>query len=59
VALGRDWWPEVRATAEGDQGARAVLAAHPDLLVQVECSDVGSGLDVDRPDDLTTYQDPG
>jgi CTP:molybdopterin cytidylyltransferase MocA len=57
VVLGRDWWPEVRATAAGDQGARAVLAAHRDVLVQVECSDVASAADVDRPGDLTTYRD--
>jgi nicotine blue oxidoreductase len=59
VALGRDWWPEVRTTAEADQGARAVLAAHPDLLVQVECSDVASAADVDLPGDLTAYRDGG
>ena len=57
VLLGRDWWPEVRATARGDQGARAVLAAHPDVLVPVECSDVASAADVDRPSDLTAYRD--
>ena len=57
VVLGRGWWPEVRATAEGDQGARAVLAAHRDELVPVECSDVASAADVDRPSDLTTYLD--
>ena len=57
VAIGRDWWPEVRASTAGDQGARAVLAAHRDVLVEVECSDVASGHDVDRPGDLATYRD--
>ena len=57
VVLGRDWWPEVLATAEGDQGARAVLAAHRDVLVPVECSDVASAADVDRPRDLRAYRD--
>lgn len=57
VVLGRDWWPEVRATAAGDEGARAVLAAHRDVLVPVECSDVATAVDVDRPGDLTTYRD--
>jgi CTP:molybdopterin cytidylyltransferase MocA len=57
VVLGRDWWPEVRTTVAGDQGARAVLAAHRDVLVQVECSDVASAADVDRPGDLTTYRE--
>ena len=59
VVIGRDWWPEVRAAAEGDRGARAVLAAHPDVLVRVECSDVASAVDVDRPGDLATYRDGG
>ena len=57
VVLGQDWWPAVRATAVGDQGARDVLAAHRDVLVQVECSDVASAADVDRPGDLTTYRE--
>ena len=57
VVLGRDWWPEVLSTAEGDQGARAVLAAHRDVLVPVECSDVASAADVDRPRDLRAYRD--
>ena len=59
VAIGRDWWPEVRATAEDDQGARAVLAAHRDDLLLVECSDVASGADVDLPGDLAAYRDDG
>ena len=59
VVLGGDWWPEVRATAEGDQGARAVLAAHRDVLVPVECSDVAHAADVDRPADLATYRGRG
>jgi len=56
VVLGRDWWPEVRMTAGGDQGARVVLAAHRAVLVQVECADVASAADVDRPGDLATYR---
>ena len=37
--------PGVIATAEGDQGARAYLAAHPHELV--ECGDLATGHDVD------------
>ena len=57
MVIGRDWWPRCAPTAEGDHGARAVLAAHREALVPVECSDVASGADVDRPGDLTTYRD--
>ena len=47
VLLGRDHWPGVIDTATGDNGAREYLTAHPPLLV--ECGDIGSGEDVDRP----------
>lgn len=45
VLLGRDHWAGVRAGARGDAGAREYLRDRPVRLV--ECSDVGSGLDVD------------
>ncbi|GAA5142957.1 nucleotidyltransferase family protein [Nocardioides marinquilinus] len=48
VVLGRDHWDGVLATATGDQGARAYLAAHDVALV--ECGDLATGHDVDaRP----------
>lgn len=46
VLLGRDHWPGVRASATGDQGARAYLATHDVTLV--ECGDLATGHDVDR-----------
>ncbi len=46
VLIGRDHVPGVIATAEGDQGARAYLGAHPHELV--ECGDLATGVDVDR-----------
>jgi CTP:molybdopterin cytidylyltransferase MocA len=52
VLLARSHWPEVIATAAGDQGARAFLRAHPDLLTLVECGDTGSPDDIDTPADL-------
>jgi nicotine blue oxidoreductase len=56
VLLGRDHWPGVRDGARGDAGARSYLAArHVDL---VECGDVGSGEDVDRPDQLGAAATP-
>jgi CTP:molybdopterin cytidylyltransferase MocA len=49
VLLGRDHWAGVIATATGDQGARAYLRGH-DVLA-VECGDLATGADVDRPRD--------
>jgi nicotine blue oxidoreductase len=54
VLIGRAHWPEVLASAVGDTGARLVLAAHADEVVTVECGDVATDADVDRPEDLPT-----
>ena len=51
VLLAREHWPEVIETATGDQGARAFMRAHPDLVTLVECGDTG------RPDDIDTQAD--
>lgn len=51
VLLAREHWSEVIETAAGDQGARAFLRAHPDLVTLVECGDTG------RPDDIDTRAD--
>jgi CTP:molybdopterin cytidylyltransferase MocA len=48
VLLGRQHWAEVIASAQGDRGARDWLAGRSDLTV-VDCSDLASGIDVDRP----------
>jgi CTP:molybdopterin cytidylyltransferase MocA len=52
VLLAREHWPEVIATATGDQGARAFLRARPELVTLVECGDTGRPDDVDTPADL-------
>ena len=49
VLLGRDHWAGVVATATGDRGARDYLEAHQHL--SVECGDLATGADVDRPTD--------
>lgn len=49
VLLGRDHWAGVVATATGDRGARDYLKEHPPLLV--ECGDLATGRDVDRPEE--------
>ena len=51
VLLAREHWPEVIATATGDQGARAFLRTRPELVTRVECGDTG------RPDDIDTTAD--
>ncbi|WP_370973272.1 NTP transferase domain-containing protein [Amycolatopsis sp. cg9] len=57
VLLGRDWWPEIADTAQGDRGARDWLATREDLNL-IECADLGSGRDVDRPTDLPSPPAP-
>jgi CTP:molybdopterin cytidylyltransferase MocA len=52
VLLAREHWPEVIATAAGDQGARAFLRTRRDLVTLVECGDTGRPDDIDTPADL-------
>jgi CTP:molybdopterin cytidylyltransferase MocA len=47
VLIGRAHWGGVLASSSGDAGARDYLSAHLPRLV--ECSDLATGLDVDRP----------
>ena len=48
VLLGREHWASIVSSAHGDRGARDWLAGRSDLIV-VDCSDLASGIDVDRP----------
>jgi CTP:molybdopterin cytidylyltransferase MocA len=50
VLLGRDHWPGVVAVATGDRGARDYLSGRDVRLV--ECGDLATGRDVDRPAQL-------
>ena len=52
VLLSRSTWAGVRAQATGEVGARAFVNAHPDLVTEVGCDDVGADDDIDTPDDL-------
>ena len=47
VLIGRDHWPGVIASAQGDRGARDYLAVNRVELV--ECGDLASGRDEDTP----------
>jgi nicotine blue oxidoreductase len=51
VLLGRQHWADIVASVHGDRGARDWLAVRSDLAV-VDCSDLASGIDVDRPHQL-------
>ena len=42
----------VEATVTGDAGARLFLQAHPELVDEVDCSDLSTGEDIDTPEQL-------
>ena len=52
VGLARQVWAEVAETASGDEGARGWLRAHPELVTEVECADLGPWTDIDTQADL-------
>lgn len=49
VLLGRELWPAA-SELKGDTGARALWAAHPELVRIVEVGHLGSGADLDTPE---------
>ena len=49
VVVARRHWSELMDLASGDEGGRAFLLRHAERVVTVECSDLASGVDVDRP----------
>jgi nicotine blue oxidoreductase len=58
VGIARPLWDGVAAAAVGDEGARAFIAAHPELVDAVECADIADPSDVDAPADLDALR-PG
>ena len=52
VGLTREVWADVARTVAGDEGARGWLRAHPHLVTEVDCADLGSWTDVDTSADL-------
>lgn len=51
VLLGRHHWAAVSQSAVGDRGARDLLATSDTVLV--ECGDLATGADVDRPSETS------
>jgi CTP:molybdopterin cytidylyltransferase MocA len=56
VLFGRTWWSELAARAEGDAGARALLAEHRARVRLIECGDVADPFDIDTPADLARLE---
>ena len=56
VLLGCAHWAEAAVRAEGDRGARSFLTAHPELVTEVECGDLGPWRDLDTPADLARWR---
>lgn len=54
VLLGNRWWNEIAESVSGDRGARDWLRGRDDLRL-IECGDLGTGGDVDAPEELTPY----
>ncbi|MFC7487454.1 nucleotidyltransferase family protein [Knoellia sp. CPCC 206453] len=50
VLIGRDHWRLIRRHAVGDHGARTYFDSHRPRLV--ECGDLATGRDIDRPGDV-------
>lgn len=55
VVLARRIWGEVVIAATPDHGARVWLRANPHRVLEVECGDIGTGADLDTPEDLREW----
>ncbi len=58
VLFARAFFPEIMAL-EGDVGARSVLAAHPEAVVEVAVEDPAVLLDIDTPEALAAARGEG
>jgi molybdenum cofactor cytidylyltransferase/nicotine blue oxidoreductase len=54
IVMAPSQWHEALAMAEADEGARRYLAAHPELVDEIEV--LGSPQDLDTPDDVDDYR---
>ena len=55
VLWGRRFFPDILALS-GDQGAKALLSAHSDLVYELAVEDAGIHIDIDTPEDLARYE---
>lgn len=58
VLFDRCYFDEI-AALEGDEGARSILAAHPDKIIRIAVNDAGILLDIDTPEDLQSCRSGG
>ncbi len=56
VLFSRSVWPVLEAELAGDEGARAVLRRHPELVTEVPCDGLGDPADVDTREDLRALE---
>jgi molybdenum cofactor cytidylyltransferase len=56
VLWGRRFFPELQEVA-GDVGARHLIGAYPEAVVEVEMSGDGTLLDIDTPEALAEFLD--
>ncbi len=56
VLFSRSVWPILEAELAGDEGARAVLRRHPELVTEVPCDGLGDPADVDTREDLRALE---
>ncbi len=52
VLFAREMWPMLIKELSGDEGARAMLRHHPELVTEVPCDDVADPADIDTREDL-------
>lgn len=52
VLFSREIWPLLLQELSGDEGARAVLLRHPDMVTEVPCDGVADPADVDTKEDM-------